>query len=118
MKTKFILFFAAILFILFYFLYNSKPNFSSKKYNQKEWVEKPRQRVLMANDIIENKIFIGKDSTQILNELGKSHEEIKDNNWKYLLDYKGYLHFDLYFLTIHFNNGRVDKVFIEKVKEN
>lgn len=118
MKTKLILFIVAILFTLFYFLYNSNPDFSSKKYNQKEWIEKPRHRVHMANDIIENKIFIGKDSTQILNELGKYHNEPNNIKWKYILDHKGYLHFELYFLTIHFNKGKVDKVFIEKVKEN
>ncbi len=118
MKKKIILFIIAILLILFYFLYNSDPDFSGKKYNHKEWIEKPRYRVNMANNIIENKIFIGKDSAQILKELGKPHNEPNNIKWKYLLDYKGYLYPEFYFLTFHFNNDKVDKVFIEAVEEN
>lgn len=118
MKTKFILLFAIIFFILLYFFYFLKPDFSSKVYNQKEWNNNPNIRLQMANNIIESKMLIGKDSIQILNELGKYHNEPIKNEWKYLLGYKGYLRAEFYFLTISFNNGKVNKVDIETVEEN
>lgn len=118
MKTKFILIIVSILLILLYFLNVPNPDFSSKKYNQKEWVDKPSHRVNMANDIIKNKVFIGKNTAQIQNELGKAHNEPNNIIWKYLLEYKGYLYPEFYFLTIHFNDGIVDKVYIETLVEN
>ncbi|HLO72859.1 MAG TPA: hypothetical protein VK164_02900 [Flavobacterium sp.] len=118
MKTKVILFIMTTLLILFYFLYNSDPNFSSKKYNQKEWLGNPNSRIHMVSDIINQKKLIGKDSVQVQNELGKSNEPPNSNEWKYLLGYKGYLSAEFYFLTIHFNNGNVDKVYVDVIKEN
>ena len=72
----------------------------------------------MANNLIESKILIGKDSIQILYELGKYHNEPNRNEWKYLLGYKGYLRAEFYFLSISFNNGKVDDVKIKTIKEN
>ena len=118
MKTKFILLFAAILIIILCFFYFLKPDFSSKVYNQKEWNNNPNIRINMANNIIESRMLIGKDSIEILNELGKYHNVPIKNKWKYLLGYKGYLRAEFYFLTISFNNGKVDEVDIETVEEN
>lgn|SRR5574343_258990 len=118
MKTKVILFFTAILLIACYFLYNSEPDFSSKKYNQEEWIKNPKGRIHMVSDIISQKKLIGKDSAQIQNELGKSNEFPNNNELKYLLGYKGYLNANFYFLTIHFNNGNVDRVYIDVIEEN
>ena len=118
MKTKILLLLSIILTIGFYFFKFSKPDFSSKIYNQKEWRNNPKSRILMASNIINSKILIGKDSLEITNELGFSHEDIKNNNWKFLLGHDGYLNPKFYFLKLHFKNKKVDSVYIEIVNDN
>lgn len=118
MKMKLLLLFLMILVVTFYFSMEKKLDFSSKIYNQKEWRDNPKNRIQMASNIIESKRLIGKDSLEIINELGISHEEIKNNNWKFLLDYEGYLNPKFYFLKLHFKNKIVDSVYIEIVNNN
>ena len=118
MKLKFLLLLVAIFIIIVYTFYYLKPDFYSKAYNRKEWNNNPSARAQMANNLIESKILIGKDSIQILYELGKYHNEPNRNEWKYLLGYKGYLRAEFYFLSISFNNGKVDDVKIKTIKEN
>ncbi|MGX7666656.1 hypothetical protein [Flavobacterium pedocola] len=106
-----------LVILIIVFIITSRNEYSDKEFSTIEWNRTPGDRIKMVDDILKNKKFIGKDSTFILTNLGKSNEEIVDNKWKYLLDYKGILYPKYYFLTIQFNNSIVDTVYIEIIEE-
>jgi cbb3-type cytochrome oxidase subunit 3 len=112
-SSKVIVFFL-LLFIICWVVYIfslfHEPN---KKFDKSKWLTEQAKRYEMANDIIESRILIGKDSNQIKQLIGEPDSRLK-NSSEYYYNMgmgAGGLGFKLHSLLLKFKNGQVDSVF-------
>jgi hypothetical protein len=90
----------------------------SRKFDQNAWLANKTKRYQMAEDMINRKLLIGKDTNQVKNMLGHStktsqYKRRTDTLTEYTYDLGmggGGLGFQLNYLTIKFNKGLVISV--------
>ncbi|WP_051189721.1 hypothetical protein [Daejeonella oryzae] len=80
----------------------------SLDFNQLKWMKDREKRYQMANDLIESKILIGKDTSQVKQILGIANSVNTDGEWVYTMGMGGGgLGFMFHNLIIKFDNHKV-----------
>lgn len=104
------------LIALFIFGISYEPD---KKFNKSQWLANKEERYLMANDIIEEKMLLGKDTNQVKQIVGTPNW--KDNTtqqWTYDMGTgTGGLGFLFHNLIVTFNNNKVTAVKHVKIQD-
>lgn len=101
-----ILYFGGIMIWIFSVSYYPKIDF-----NQQKWTENTEERYKMSDDIIKNKILIGKTKSEIIELLGEDFYKYDENHIAYDLGFvPGLFNIDPDVLDIYFENGKVIKV--------
>ncbi len=107
------LLYAGIFIAFIYFLFSEPPN---KAFDQSKWITDNNERFLMGDDIVKNKILIGKDSIQVLQLLGQPNwKNNTDKSWTYNMGMGTGFGFFFNYLAIKFENNKVAKV--EHIRE-
>jgi hypothetical protein len=117
MKSK-IFIFGIFIFGILYIIYDGLYiDFPSKKFDPIEWGENFKVRKKMAKDIINSKMFIGKDKLYLESQLGNINKDDRfDNVWTSSLGYKGILSAKYYYLSFTFEDNLVKNVVIKETE--
>ena len=91
----------------------------SKDFDKAEWLKDREGRFQMAGDIIESKMLLGKDTSQVKQILGDPTRGMKnDNNFGYDMGFGGGgLGFMFHHLIVKFDNNKVVSVEHAKIRD-
>ena len=93
---------------LFMFAITYEPK---KEFNQEAWLKDDRKRYYMAADIINSKLLVGKDTTEVKQLLGVPTISRGPSDWGYNMgEGSGGLGFMFHFLLLKVENGKVAAV--------
>lgn len=95
-----------IMLWLFIISYHPNHNFDKEK-----WVANKEKRYELSDDIIDNRILIGKTKSEVRQLLGNEGNTNESDYWHYYLGFRpGFLNIDPDVLDIQFKDGKVIKV--------
>ncbi|PNW25906.1 hypothetical protein [Formosa algae] len=81
------------------------------EFNKRQWETHPEERYTMSEDLMDNKLLIGKTKSEIAVLLGNDFYTYTDNHIGYTLGFKpGFFNIDPDVLDIYFENGKVVRV--------
>lgn len=89
----------ALIIIVLFFSFISCENYNPKKFDSVKWKNaSQREKGLMASDLVDSKILLGKSKTEVLELIGKPKDS-SNINFHYLIEF-GYIvpfHLDVNF---------------------
>lgn len=85
--------------------------YPTHRFNKAEWLENPKKRYQLSDDIINSNVLIGKTKAEVKQMLGDEGNPDESDHWTYYLGYKpGFISIDPDVLDIDFKDGKVVKV--------
>ncbi len=81
----------------------------STKFDSTKWFEEENDRIFMADDIVNSKVFLGKDTSHVRHVLGAS-DQSTDSSIVYSLGISGGLSMMYHELVIKHEKGKVSSV--------
>ncbi|PTQ95597.1 hypothetical protein C8P68_105102 [Mucilaginibacter yixingensis] len=82
--------------------------YPNRDFDRKRWIRDKQKRYELAKDIIDSKMLIGKNKSEVSALLGVDENKIDNNDWYYYLGFVPELvNIDQDVLQVSFRNGRV-----------